>query len=267
MKYFGVICLCFSLVWATPLQKSRSKAVPLKNIGPRIINGEEAGLGQIPWQAAVHFSGQGFAWFCGGSIISEEWILTAGHCVNGAEQATVLTGLVDLDGDVGVTSDKGDFVLHEGFNAETLDNDIGLVKLKVPLELNENQAPIALSGDFLEDGVNVTVSGWGVTSDASGTVTQFLNYVGVMIITNDECNEYYAGSVPDQMVCAKSASDTVKSPCNGDSGGPVVINAENEPVHVAIVSFVSDQGCEVGIPSGYVRTAAYRDWIQEKTGV
>jgi secreted trypsin-like serine protease len=76
----------------------------------------------------------------------------------------------------------------------------------------------------------------------------------------------------------------VKSPCNvsvwllsrqtvqfvnsqGDSGGPVVINVDSNPEHVAIASFVSDSGCESDNPSGYTRTAPYRDWIREKTGV
>jgi secreted trypsin-like serine protease len=191
MRCFIVICLCLSLVWGTPLQKGRSKPVPLKNIGPRIINGEVAALGQFPWQAAVHFSGQGFIWFCGGSIISEEWILTAGHCVYEAENATASTGLVGLYEHIGVMSKISDFVLHPGYNADTLENDIGLIKLKEPLKFDENQAAIALSEDFLEDGVHVTVSGWGTTSDDSPNVNPVLNYVELLIVTNDECSKYY----------------------------------------------------------------------------
>ena len=48
--------------------------------GPRIINGEQAAEGQFPWQVGLNVND---FWFCGGSIISEEWILTAGHCVDG----------------------------------------------------------------------------------------------------------------------------------------------------------------------------------------
>jgi secreted trypsin-like serine protease len=47
----------------------------------------------------------------------------------------------------------------------------------------------------------------------------------------------------------------------------VVINVDSNPEHVAIASFVSDSGCESDNPSGYTRTAPYRDWIREKTGV
>ncbi|CAH1365742.1 brachyurin-like [Tenebrio molitor] len=269
MKHIGVIGFCFALVWATPLQKVQSKTVPLKNIGPRIINGEEAALGQIPWQAGLYFLGNNITyWFCGGSVISEEWILTAAHCLVEVQEGYAFTGLVDLNNlDVGVSTDASYFVLHPNYNATTLDNDIGLVKIKVPLKFDENQAPIALSEDFLEDGTDVTLSGWGVLNDEGDTETANLNYVNLVVISNNECNEYYGDFVTDNMVCASSGTSTVKGPCNGDNGGPVVINATTNPVLVAIVSFISDQGCESNLPSGYIRTASYRDWIREETGV
>jgi secreted trypsin-like serine protease len=269
MKHIGVIGFCFALVWATPLQKVQSKTVPLKNIGPRIINGEEAALGQIPWQAGLYFLGNNITyWFCGGSVISQEWILTAAHCLVEVQEGYAFTGLVDLNNlDVGVSTDVSYFVLHPNYNATTLDNDIGLVKIKVPLKFDENQAPIALSEDFLEDGTDVTLSGWGVLNDEGDTETANLNYVNLVVISNNECNEYYEDFVTDNMVCASSGTSTVKGPCNGDNGGPVVINATTNPVLVAIVSFISDQGCESNLPSGYIRTASYRDWIREETGV
>jgi hypothetical protein len=95
MKHIAIFCLCFVLVWATPLQKSPLKKVSLKDIGKfflsksfhlkgvldsRIINGQQAGLAQFPWQAALFVSSY---FVCSGSIISEEWILTAAQCIDG----------------------------------------------------------------------------------------------------------------------------------------------------------------------------------------
>lgn len=52
-------------------------------LGNRIIDGSPAQVGQIPWQIALFINlGTGTV-FCGGSIISEEWILTAAHCALG----------------------------------------------------------------------------------------------------------------------------------------------------------------------------------------
>lgn len=54
----------------------------------------------------------------------------------------------------------------------------------------------------------------------------------------------------------------------GDSGGPLVqFDLNGIATHVGIVSFVSDDGCASGNPSGYVRTESFLDWIHEKTGI
>jgi hypothetical protein len=100
MQFLGFICFLMSLPWALPLEEGGSTLVPLKDIGmlskfhtfnlgsliftgPHIILGSDASLGQLPWQAALYLSNGTDSWFCGGSIISKVWVLTAGHCVEG----------------------------------------------------------------------------------------------------------------------------------------------------------------------------------------
>ncbi|KAJ3649447.1 hypothetical protein Zmor_021189 [Zophobas morio] len=231
--------------------------------GPRIINGEQAAEGQFPWQVGLYIDGM---WFCGGSIISEEWILTAGHCVDGARSAEVITGSTDIQS--GESSTASQFILHEDYDEDLTANDIGLIKLDKPLTLGGNVAAINLASDELQADFDITVSGWGLTSDDSLFISQYLNFVELVTITNEECEETYGkGTIRPEMICANSPVSEVKSTCSGDSGGPVVVNADSDPVHVAIVSFGSDAGCESGSPSGYTRTAYYRDWIKTNTGV
>lgn len=43
-----------------------------------IVNGEDAAPGAWPWHAALYFGGQ---YFCGGTLISDSFVLTAAHCV------------------------------------------------------------------------------------------------------------------------------------------------------------------------------------------
>jgi secreted trypsin-like serine protease len=164
MKRLCAFCFFLLLIRASPLQKCQNKIVPQKTLGPRIISGYEASLGQLPWQAGITFEGEENNWFCGGSIISSEWILTAGHCIDGASAAAVYVGVVQLSTAVEIIISK-EFILHESYNPSSISNDIGLVKLSESLTLNDYVKPIALASEELEAGMGVTVSGFGFTSD------------------------------------------------------------------------------------------------------
>jgi secreted trypsin-like serine protease len=53
----------------------------LFKVGARIIGGSSARAGQFPFAAAIYKTTEHGRYFCGGALISNEWILTAGHCV------------------------------------------------------------------------------------------------------------------------------------------------------------------------------------------
>jgi secreted trypsin-like serine protease len=265
MKRIAIFCLCFVLVWATPLQKSLLKEVSLKDIDSRILNGAQAALGQFPWETALHVRIGNATYLCSGSIISEEWILTAAQCLDEADSVDVLAGLIDLNGS-GTVARGSVKVVHEDYDSNALNNDIGLIKLTTPLTFNVNVAPIALAETLLEDGIDVTVAGWGAVSNV-GDGSEFLNYVDLVTIRNSECIAVYGNVIVDSIVCAQSGSAVLKSVCYGDGGSPLVIDAGTNPVQVGLVSFISTDGCESGHPSGFTRVAAYRSWIRTNSGV
>lgn len=43
----------------------------------RVVGGTQSSQGKWPWQAALFYKG---SHYCGGAVISNTWILTAGHC-------------------------------------------------------------------------------------------------------------------------------------------------------------------------------------------
>ena len=49
----------------------------------RIIGGKEASPNQFPWLVAIFAD----SWFCSGSLIGEEWVMTAAHCVDGSSRS------------------------------------------------------------------------------------------------------------------------------------------------------------------------------------
>ncbi|XP_068895885.1 brachyurin-like [Tenebrio molitor] len=262
MKHIAIFCLCFVLVWSTPLQKNPLKKVSVKDIDSRIINGDQAGLAQFPWQAAL-FIGSYFV--CSGSIISEEWILTAAQCIDGVGAVTVLAGIVDLNGS-GAVVQSSDLIVHKDYDHDNFLNDIGLVQLRSPLTFTRYLAPIALADNLLEDGLDVTISGWGATV-SDGDESQFLLYADLVTIRNSECIAIYGNTILDSIVCAESEMATVQNACYGDGGAPLVLDVETDPVHVGLLSFIGGDTCESGYPSGFTRTAAFRIWIRDEAGV
>jgi secreted trypsin-like serine protease len=256
------------LVWATPLQKSPLKKVSAKDIDSRIFNGTRAGVGQFPWQAALYVHAEP-PLFCSGSIISEEWILTAAQCLVGAESATVLAGFMDLSNQgqvIAQVAESSEVILHQDYDPDAFDNDIALIKLQTPLTFNVDVVPIALAEDFLENGIDVRVSGWGASSDADSSLSRFLSYVDLVAIRNSDCIAIYGNVIVDSMVCAQARA-MLKGACLGDGGSPLVVNADISPVLVGLVNFISPNGCESGYPTGFTRIASYRNWIRDNSGV
>ena len=116
-------------------------------IAPLIIGGETAEEGQFPWAAALFIDG---AWFCTGTLISDSFLLTAAHCVEGASYFDIVLGSVDIrnpsDHRVEVTSYSA--VVHPLWNHNDLTNDIALIQLPSPLQVSSSCAVcMAISGE------------------------------------------------------------------------------------------------------------------------
>lgn len=238
---------------------------PLKTpIGPvkpsaRIVGGTEAMPHSWPHQVALFIDDM---YFCGGSIISNEWILTAAHCMDGAGFVNVVMGAHNIREDeptqVSVTS--FDFKIHEDYDPYMIVNDLAVIKLPEPVTFDDNIQPVGLPPTEVGVGVDVTPTGWGRDSDSSSGISEILRQVTVPTIANPECDAIY-GVVGDGVICIDSAGG--KGTCNGDSGGPLNLDG----LTYGITSFGSSLGCEVGFPDAFTRVNYYLDWIETNTGV
>ncbi|RZC41951.1 Trypsin and/or DUF1986 domain containing protein [Asbolus verrucosus] len=238
------------------------------NEGVRIIGGDDANAGEFPFAAAIYTTTQSGTYFCGGTLLSNQWIITAGSCVRRVLLFTIRLGSQDLNSNspevVRVSTDN--YVLHPDFNPDTLENDIGLIKLRMPVTFTDYIQAINLPVRDVLQYAEVTAIGWGQTSDTNPGIVNTLQKVVVSALSNEECRLSFGIQVTDNMVCVEGNYN--QGACKGDSGTPLIqyVNIHQATI-VGVMSFISTNGCESTDPSGYTRIFPYLEWIRNVTEI
>lgn len=132
---------------------------PPHGLSSRIVGGKDAKDGDAPYQCSLQSNKRHF---CGCSVISKEWIVTASHCIVGqsASNLEVLVGTIDLKS--GGTYYKVEkLIAHEDYNTPAFANDIALVRVQDAIQFSEKVQPIELLRDEVPDGAELTLTGWG----------------------------------------------------------------------------------------------------------
>ncbi|XP_030567789.1 brachyurin-like [Drosophila novamexicana] len=240
----------------------------------RITSGQDAARNQFPYQAGLLLYVAGGAAWCGGTLISNRYVVTAAHCTDSLTTGVdVYLGAWDRtnakeEGQQIIFVETKYVTVHENWDATTLSNDISVIKLPVPIEFNENIQPAKLPAKSntynTYAGEQAIASGWGKISDSATAVHDILQYITVPIMSNSGCSPWYVGAVSSTNICIKTTGGT--STCNGDSGGPLVL-ADDSNTLIGATSFGIALGCEVGWPGVFTRITSYVDWIEEHTGV
>nr|XP_055191026.1 anionic trypsin [Nyctereutes procyonoides] len=218
----------------------------------KIVGGYTCEESSVPYQVSLN---AGYH-FCGGSLISDQWVVSAAHCYKSRIQ--VRLGEYNIEALEGneqfINSAK--VIRHPKYNSWLLDNDIMLIKLSSPAVLNARVATISLPKACAAPGTQCLISGWGNTLSSGTNYPELLQCLDAPILTQAQCEASYPGQITENMICA-GFLEGGKDSCQGDSGGPVVCNGELQ----GIVSW--GYGCaQKNKPGVYTKVCNFVDWIQ-----
>ncbi len=251
---------------AGDLERTHTSLPKLGQAAPKIVGGGAANQGENRWITSLQFQGQHG---CGASLIATRWVLTAAHCVEGenASGVSVWIGGHDLRRpQQGITAQVSQIIVHEGYDGNTLENDIALLELDQDIDASIPRVKLAnatVMTNAASDGHLVTASGWGALSEG-GPSPDLLHEVRIPVVANQICNRpaAYNGEVADSMLCA-GLSTGGKDSCQGDSGGPLWVRFEDQDYQVGVVSW--GDGCARPNKYGvYTRVQSFTTWVSDQ---
>merc|ERR1712127_227613 len=263
---WGVIMRAF--IFAGLIALAAAKGVPkskftaLARGGGKIVGGEDASYGEFPHQIMLLRGGPDGSLMCGGSLVSPNMVVTAGHCCDGqsANRLGIRVGNHHLYED---DPDQMDFpvkkvMLHEDYDSWTITNDICMIEIDGQADFSSSvigAISLPSSGKEYDAGTQCTVSGWGTTSEG-GSLGRQLMKVTVPVVSDDDCRGAYGQSdITDSMICA-GLDQGGKDSCQGDSGGPFMCGDGLS----GVVSW--GYGCaEPGYPGVYTQVSYFIDWV------
>uniref|UniRef100_A0A3Q0RJ76 coagulation factor Xa n=1 Tax=Amphilophus citrinellus TaxID=61819 RepID=A0A3Q0RJ76_AMPCI len=221
--------------------------------------------GECPWQALLVNEDE--IGFCGGTIINENFILTAAHCMNQSHSFIVRLGEFDRLVNDGPEVDYfvEAILTHTGYVADTYHNDIALIKLSTPIRFTVFILPACLpEQDFAEkvlmqelDGM---VSGFGHLGEGQEPSTM-LQHRFVPYVDRQTCMESTQFRLSDGMFCA-GYDMKAKDACQGDGGGPHVTRYRDTYFITGIMSWGKRCGCKDKYAI-YTQVSKYIQWIRD----
>merc|ERR1711997_981306 len=194
MKVFlllGLAALASGAPRAAKLLKN-PRSTPLSRGGGKIVGGEDAYYGEFPHQIMLLRGGPDGSLMCGGSLVSSNMVVTAGHCCDGqsANRLGVAVGSHNLYSD---DTDQENIqvsrvILHEEYDSWNINNDICLLELETSATIGDKVKTIGFPMDHEEydEGTTCTVTGWGTTTEG-GSLARVLQNVDVPVVSDDHC--------------------------------------------------------------------------------
>lgn len=253
-----------ALVLALP---ATALAAPIRGA---VVGGTPAAADDWPFVAALVVRGEPAhrSIFCGGSVADATHVITAAHCLEGetADAIDVVVGRTRLADDIGERLPVTSFAVHPGYDSQTMNHDIAVLRLAQPIGAPQPIAPASPEeAGLAAPGLPVRVAGWGLMGeDVSPDV---LMQAPMTVIGPNRCRKAWGNDFDTGLqVCAGTPDLGVPDSCSGDSGGPLVADGPAGARLVGIVSYGSDPCGDPLSPGGYTRVSAQSAFIAAQLG-
>ncbi|CAK1587428.1 unnamed protein product [Parnassius mnemosyne] len=246
-----------------------------------IIGGMDAYEGEFPHMVLLGFANgtSNDNWACGGILISERFILTAGHCTWSKDYGPVTDAKVGILARSAATDSTRHYkikriIKHPNYKSPKKYNDIALLETDREIALDQYAVPACLHNGHLVNDTTATVTGWGTTAFRRNKVSDVLQKVTLQKFSDEECYRSYAPGTPGMRHMKDGYNSTTqicygdwhaaKDSCNGDSGGPVQVKHPEIYCMYSVLGITSwgKQCGYPGQPAIYTRVAAYVPWIE-----
>ncbi|KAJ1946799.1 hypothetical protein FBU59_001955 [Linderina macrospora] len=201
------------------------------------MGGSTASKGEYPFIVYLHNGAE--KTFCGGSIIGQQWILTAAHCIKTAtaKDLNVYVGQYNYNLDASKATKVTKVVVHPQYNDNSMVNDIAVLQLSSNITWSSSAQPINIDTASIGDGIQVTALGWGFTSPTGKSASKDLKEGKMTTLSVAQCGKkdtQFNGN-NGKRICV--SGDTGTDTCPGDSGGPLIRQVNGKNVLLGITSF------------------------------
>mmetsp|Transcript_10953 Transcript_10953/g.13424 ORF Transcript_10953/g.13424 Transcript_10953/m.13424 type:complete len:472 (-) Transcript_10953:254-1669(-) len=234
-------------------------------INANVVGGGSTDYKRYPYMVLIGNNGlfrRTFRWWCGGTLIASDVVLSAAHCLKQLPVQAVQIGRHNMDRTIienPVHRMVGSTIVHPKYEAQRLKHDMVLFKLTEPFQGYE---PVRLNEDRStpEENQPCTVIGWGKQRDAD--YSQYARIQQEADVNYDRsCGNYNPKYISGEMMCA---GDGPTDACQGDSGGPLIVKVDNNPrndIQVGVTSWGYACG-DPNYPGVYSRVSDSYKWIK-----